>query len=283
MMPSSRRIKLLALLLAGVAHAALAMGLTQGAAPIAVAEQGGAGVAEVRLGSAFADLAQGVMTATDSATALPVVQPAPAQPLHAVRDLSVTPVAPQALTPLQPLPAPMVQAAIPVLPQASAPPPPDRLAALPDPEPASAAPVTPSQRPQARPDPSPPRAEPAPRGNNATASATAGASSGREAATATTRGTGTAQAAGNAAAANYPGQVKRQVDRIRRPRMTGQGAVVVAFAIAGNGGLARAQVAQSSGDAALDQAALRIVQQAAPFPAPPAGARREYSIQIVWK
>ena len=44
--------------------------------------------------------------------------------------------------------------------------------------------------------------------------------------------------------------------------------------------LAGLSVARSSGSAALDRAALRVVQRAAPFPAPPAGAQRSFSIKI---
>ena len=62
--------------------------------------------------------------------------------------------------------------------------------------------------------------------------------------------------------------------------MNVRGATVVAFRVAGSGGLAGLSVARSSGSAALDRAALRVVQRAAPFPAPPAGAQRSFSIKI---
>ena len=62
--------------------------------------------------------------------------------------------------------------------------------------------------------------------------------------------------------------------------MNARGAAVVAFSIAGSGGLSGVSLARSSGSAALDRAAIQVVQRAAPFPAPPAGAQRSYSIQI---
>ncbi len=50
------------------------------------------------------------------------------------------------------------------------------------------------------------------------------------------------------------------------------GTVEVAFEIDAEGGLAFARVAQSSGSATLDRAALLLIRQAAPFPAPPGHA-----------
>ncbi len=72
----------------------------------------------------------------------------------------------------------------------------------------------------------------------------------------------------------------RKLSRVPRPRMNARGAAVVAFSIAGSGGLSGVSLARSSGSAALDRAALQVVQRAAPVPAPPAGAPRSYSSQI---
>ncbi|HKK84958.1 MAG TPA: energy transducer TonB [Roseovarius sp.] len=47
-----------------------------------------------------------------------------------------------------------------------------------------------------------------------------------------------------------------------------------------NGGLAAVSLARSSGSSALDQAALRLVRGAGPFPKPPQGARRNFSVKI---
>lgn len=58
---------------------------------------------------------------------------------------------------------------------------------------------------------------------------------------------------------------KRQVGQEAHPA----GTVKIAFEIDAGGGLASERVAQSSGSAALDKAALFLVRRAAPFPAPP--------------
>ncbi|MEL6647438.1 MAG: TonB family protein [Pseudomonadota bacterium] len=44
--------------------------------------------------------------------------------------------------------------------------------------------------------------------------------------------------------------------------------------------MAGLSVSKSSGSARLDLAALSMVRRAAPFPAPPPGARRNFSINI---
>jgi protein TonB len=85
---------------------------------------------------------------------------------------------------------------------------------------------------------------------------------------------------GNAAASNYPGQVMSRIARVGKPRVRSRGTAVIAFSVGNGGQLAGARVARSSGSAALDQAALGIIRQAAPFPRPPAGAQRNFSIQI---
>ncbi|MBT0958565.1 TonB family protein [Alphaproteobacteria bacterium KMM 3653] len=102
----------------------------------------------------------------------------------------------------------------------------------------------------------------------------------------TTKGTqsGTAKRqsaqSGNAAASNYPGQVMRRISRVSKPRVKSRGTAVIAFSVSGNGGLARVSVARSSGSAALDQAAVAVIRKAAPFPAPPKGAQRQFTIRI---
>jgi protein TonB len=85
---------------------------------------------------------------------------------------------------------------------------------------------------------------------------------------------------GNAARDAYPGLVMRQLARVDRPSLGIEGMATVAFTIAGNGQLGALSVARSSGSARLDQAALRLVRKAAPFPAPPKGAERNFSIRI---
>lgn len=85
---------------------------------------------------------------------------------------------------------------------------------------------------------------------------------------------------GNAAVSNYPGQVLRRIQRIPRPRVRSKGRAQVSFSISTNGGLASLRISRSSGSKKLDQAALRIVKKAAPFPKPPKGAQRAYSVFI---
>lgn len=93
-------------------------------------------------------------------------------------------------------------------------------------------------------------------------------------------GSGTTRATGNAAASNYPGKVMKRISRVPRPRVGTKGTAVVAFRIGSNGALAGVSLAKSSGSSKLDQAALRVIQRAAPFPPPPAGARQSFSIKI---
>lgn len=87
-------------------------------------------------------------------------------------------------------------------------------------------------------------------------------------------------AEGNAAASNYPGLVNRKLSRVPRPRMGSRGTAVVNFSIAANGGLSGVSIVRSSGSARLDQAAVQLVRRAAPFPTPPAGAQRTFTISI---
>jgi TonB family protein len=122
-----------------------------------------------------------------------------------------------------------------------------------------------------------------PRGGLSQAASVAfGQTAGNDQASATSRGTGgESQETGNAAASNYPGEVMRKLARVRRPSSSARGVAVVAFHVADNGALAGVTIARSSGSPQLDQAALAIVQGAAPFPPPPQGAQRSFSIDIV--
>jgi len=153
-----------------------------------------------------------------------------------------------------------------------------------------------SRRPQARPreleqaaarqsqEPEP--REPRSRDNSATTAprnATRGGAAGAESASATRQGRDTARRSdeqGNAAASNYPGRVMRHLARVRLPRATNRGAALVQFSIADGGRLASVGLARASGSARLDRAAVTVVQNAAPFPAPPAGAQRSFSVKI---
>ncbi|RYG90751.1 TonB family protein [Loktanella sp. IMCC34160] len=69
---------------------------------------------------------------------------------------------------------------------------------------------------------------------------------------------------------NWGGQIQNRVAR-NQPRVRGSGVVTVALRIGRDGGLLGVSVAQSSGNPALDDAALTAVRRAGRFPAAPAG------------
>ncbi|GAA0310270.1 energy transducer TonB family protein [Rhodovulum strictum] len=244
MIPTSSMGKALALAFALAAHGALALALMP---PGQIEIAGSAGAAEAQLGASFADMAAGTLSAL--------------APQEVIRTAPPT-------EPTATLPPPDPVAALPAPPLATPRPEPERIASTP---------------PQARPTPRPqdqPRAQAQPPGN-ADRDARAGQETGRVQARAATSGrAGQAAEVGNAAISTYPGLVMRKLARVPRPRVDSHGAAVVAFRIADNGGLAGAALAQSSGSARLDQAALHLVQRAAPFPAPPSGAQRSFSIRI---
>ncbi len=145
-----------------------------------------------------------------------------------------------------------------------------------DPERAAEAAKKAKPKPQLKPEP------PKTTRGNAIRNNTKGAQTATRAGNAAQSGTEqrAAAPAGNAAASNYPGQVMSRIARVGKPRVRSRGTAVIAFSVGNGGQLAGARVARSSGSAALDQAALGIIRQAAPFPRPPAGAQRNFSIQI---
>jgi periplasmic protein TonB len=286
----------------GVALALSAMLVVGGmflAQPEARIEMAGGGeTAEARMGTAFEDMAVGTLTAQ---TVEDITQPPkppvetvePTQPIETPRAQAAPQGAPLVPTPAPapdgvapgPTPPPVEASVVPVPPQ-------DTIAAQ---APDSTAPQL-SVRPQrrdpekaaevaaARPDPTPERTpEPRTARGNAQRNNTQGADAGRNPQAQARSQGNTRQAAtqsGNAAASNYPGEVMRKISRVRKPNVRARGTATISFRIAASGGLAGISVARSSGSAALDQAALRVVQTAAPFPSPPAGAGRNFSIQI---
>lgn len=274
-------------------------------APIEMA--GGGEPVEARMGTAFEDMAVGTLTAqtaedTTQPPKPPVETARPTQPLETPR----TEVPPHAIAPRPTDAVPTAQAIAPVpLPDAVLP---DTARPIETPigpvqpqetiaseSPDSTAPQL-SMRPQrrdpekaakiaaARPKPTPER-QPEPRSQRGTAlrnntQGTDAGSSRQAKAKAQGSARQAATQSGNAAASNYPGQVMRKISRVRRPNVRARGTATISFRIAASGGLAGISVARSSGSAALDQAALRVVQTAAPFPSPPSGAGRNFSIQI---
>lgn len=321
MIAVSRRIALLALLVAAAGHVAglMRLDLIQ---PVEMAG-GQVGAPEASLGNAFADLAEGTLTGAETTD---VIEPAPVEDgVEQVTPPEYTAAAPPAETDtpvatptdsaaltvpdMEPVPQPTLRATLP----------PDRLTALapdnptvstPPPDSLSAAEpdqldLTQSLRPKVRsrafeernaPDDPPPAPHettrtarqspqaPAPRGNEAQSNTQAGEVDGTDA-PAAQRATARASAAqaGNAAVSNYPGQVVRQLQRARRPRMSDRGSATVSFRIASNGGLSAISVARSSGSRELDSAAIQFVRRAAPFPAPPPGAQRFFSVPVTWQ
>ncbi|MFQ1701400.1 TonB family protein [Loktanella agnita] len=257
--------------------------------PVAIAASGAA--VEVKQGNAFADLAtgviKGVITTETTATVQPIASEAPpvAQPTERAQTPAIS-----TIPAVQSGPTAVVAAASTVSPTESiapAPAPTEMITAtVLDP-----GRVLTSQRPARRPEglaPKPAIAEaaPAPRGN-ATQNASAGAASNTAPqATATTSGSNAqnakpAQTAANSqAATNYPGQVMRRISRVRKPNTNARGAVMVSFSITTGGSLSAVSVAQSSGNAQLDQMAVQVVQRAAPFPTPPTGAQTRFSVEI---
>ena len=89
-----------------------------------------------------------------------------------------------------------------------------------------------------------------------------------------------AQQAGNAASSNYAGMVMRHLSRIRRPRASGPGSAFVAFTLDRNGEIVSIEISRGSGSSRFDRDALRVVERAAPFPAPPPGVNRSFTVEI---
>ena len=279
---------------------------------------GGGAPAAAQLGTRFEDMAVGTLEAEPVEEITPTPEPEPletAEALPPTPALTVTPTPaaePMQAVKAEPMPVappPATAAQTPVLPALTpVETPPETTSATPTIT--AVAPVPPvetltaeaeddaprlSQRPQrrdperaaeaakkAKPKPQPkPKPKQTTRGN-AKRDNTKGAQTAARAGNAAQSGTRqrAAAPAGNAAASNYPGQVMSRIARVGKPRVRSRGTAVIAFSIGGGGQLAGARVARSSGSAALDQAALGIIRQAAPFPRPPAGAQRNFSIQI---
>lgn len=87
-----------------------------------------------------------------------------------------------------------------------------------------------------------------------------------------TRPVAGASAATRGAVFSYKRRVRALVIRNLPEGRWGSGRVVVGFRISRSGELLGASIARSSGNAAIDRAALDCVRRAGPFPAPPRGA-----------
>ncbi|MFD0911863.1 energy transducer TonB [Ruegeria arenilitoris] len=246
MIPQSRIMAAVLVVLAAATHAAA---LFEFDTDEAVFVEGGGAVAPAALGSSFRDYAAGTV-ATPPAT----TRHSPVAPTQTASEAPADRARAQPATRLQvQAPAQRQNAHSPTLQK---------------PEPQQARPPKPHT----------------PTGNAAVSrkkgSATGNAATGAASAKRTNRA---AQEQGNAEASTYAGLVKRRILRARRKSVNIQGSVRVAFRIADNGALASVSVARSSGSSRLDQVALAQVRAAAPFPPPPASARRAYSMEIVSK
>lgn len=317
MIPSSLALKVSALVAAAVVNGAL-LGVIFRADPVRI-KGGGLEQAAAGLGSGFADLAEGSPAAPDRPQPLePDAAPAvnaneatssapPADAVTAEPAENASPLA--AATAPVVASVPMVAPSPParnVAPVEAAPAAPAAATAATPPETITGEAVVPepllrSPRPRGRPkaleqasrqpDPAPRQSrsetsepEPArqsPRGNTET-SARAGTTSedSERHAAPSNQGSGRSIQAGNAAASNYPGLVMEELSRIRRPSVRARGTATISFSVAGSGALASVSVARSSGSASLDAEAVRLVQRAAPFPPPPSGAQKSFSINI---
>jgi periplasmic protein TonB len=279
----------------------LATGIVAGAAklslPSSQIEMAGGGIqAEARMGSKFEDMVVGTLTAkTPDRVEEPPVEPEPVEPVKA-QAVQPEPVVEPVPTPMPELtqqmtPTPTVMAALTPLPAAPTAPvtaqapkvetivaePPETEAPLQSQRPKEKTPEVVKKKPKKKP------VKKVETRGNAKRNNTKGADAGQNKdAKATTTGQTqkAASQAGNAAVSNYPGQVMRRISRVGKPRVKSKGEAVIAFTISASGGLGGVSVARSSGSAALDQAALTLIRKAAPFPKPPAGARRQYTIKI---
>lgn len=216
---------------------------------------------------------------TANATVVPDVTPT------ATGTLALAPTAPTTTTsPATTTPPPPTQAA-PVSPVETV-----TAVAPPVVQSADASTLRPQRRPadlgQEPPEPPPPvQQQQAAASGNADQNTTRGSSDGQQSGQAAAASSGSNAASNTAAntqaAANYPGQVMRQISRTRRERLNARGVAVVSFAISQSGGLASVAIAQSSGNARLDAAALDHIQRAAPFPAPPARAQTRFAVEFM--
>jgi protein TonB len=266
--------------------------------------------AAVKQGSAFADMATGVMS--NVVTADTSVQPNMADqstpPADPPQTPETTPPEPTATEPVPPAtgsPTALVQTgntAVVAVPTTTATPSETTPAITPTATPSVAPTETitaealdpsvvltslrPVRRPPGLAPPTPPAPSPTPPGN-ANRNANAGViQQATPLATETASGSNARAAAPSVTVSNarevsnYPGQVMRRISRVRKPRTNVSGSALIEFTISGNGALAALSVSRSSGNAQLDQMAAQVIQRAAPFPAPPSGAQTRFRVEI---
>jgi periplasmic protein TonB len=85
------------------------------------------------------------------------------------------------------------------------------------------------------------------------------------------------------ASTNYPGTVRAHLSRYQQSLGSSQGTAIVSFTLGGNGAVGGVRLARASGVAAIDQEVQAMVRRASPFPPPPAGAMRSFTIPISFR
>ncbi|MBF9030053.1 TonB family protein [Rhodobacterales bacterium HKCCE3408] len=297
MIPSSRPLMVAAFGLAAAVHVAGAAVLMR-PAPIEI--EGRAGASTARIGASFADMVAGapVVHAGVEATPLEPPQPEvvaettplrPIAPAPVVRTTAVvTPAVPDYSGTVASEPTEALRPAATIITARAA----DPAPLQPRDEPSESTPVQPDDaEPLAVRDapasgltvsPRPTRRDPAAAPGSGPVDNVRGSDQGSATAEAPAASTGTAETseAGNAAASRYPGLVMQRLSGRPRPQVGARGAAVIVFTIGGSGALDSLALSSSSGSAELDAAALTFIRGAAPFPPPPAGAERTFSIRI---
>lgn len=91
--------------------------------------------------------------------------------------------------------------------------------------------------------------------------------------------------AGKAAMSNYRGRVQSHLARYKRRVGASKGRVVVSFSLARSGGVRGVRIVSSSGNGAIDRAAISMVKRASPFPRIPAGgpSSMRFSVPISYR
>jgi protein TonB len=85
------------------------------------------------------------------------------------------------------------------------------------------------------------------------------------------------------ASTNYPGTVRAHLSRYQQSLGSSQGTAVVSFTLGDSGAVGGVRLARASGVAVIDQEVQSMVRRASPFPPPPAGAMRSFTIPISFR
>lgn len=267
-----------AIVLSSALHAAAVGRLAPSPTPEPDLSAGGAQAIPL-LGDSFADMAAGGAAPSAPPAMAPKVAAAPTIPV-AVTVAALPPVIPTAA------PSPQLDLAQPPKPEAATKPVPEELSKPVAEATVAAVPEATLVRPQERPKKAKPTATPLPKAiGNSDSNGKKGMAKGTAAGRASgAKATGTVDKGdGGKAAASYGSTVLRKISRTRKAKAPAKGRVVVGFVIAANGGLQSARVVTSSGDAGLDKVALDHIRRAAPFPAPPPSAQRQFAFEFLGK